>query len=66
MAPMIQLGLALAASPISRCGLCVHRNGGDGDEIAPCSPMGERHRDAAPCPWAFGKTELRLATAKRP
>jgi hypothetical protein len=63
---MMQLDLALSAPPIPRCGLCVHRNGSDGDEIAPCSPMGERHRDAMPCPWAFGKTELKLATARRP
>lgn len=52
--------------PEPSCGACVHRNGGAADLIAYCSPMGMRKADDAPCDSYFDKTQLRLATARRP
>lgn len=50
----------------SRCGLCVHRNAVVDGETGPCSPMGERAATDPPCPWFFGRRQLRLPLISRP
>lgn len=50
----------------ARCGLCVHRNGGDTYKRAFCTPKGWRMRDDAPCDHFFTKDQLNAPLYGKP